>query len=362
MARTPKAAKGLQADLIARATGKNQEPEWNMLTAPSRVQLSRAFSAYSLNTKKYKLDDYKSFAIAWAKKNRPDLLETMEQVKPYRFMTFGPLMRMHTRGMIWDEKVKAKIDEFLTNLASFINAPDDELDELDEDGNLIDAAPKPKAPKRPKLNPNMQGFDDTLDSVLEKWNPANGIGFEVDPMHDVADVIARAQDALDNFKVEGEQQYPLHMKVWFKAVIDKLSGIQKIVKVRKPRMTRVRKVNPLKMTAKVKYLRNDSELKIDSKSPVDLVGKTKVYIYDTKYKKLTKLTCAEASGFVIKGTTIQNFDPDKSSVAFLRKPKNELNTGMGIRELDRVMNSTKSKRQVEPKGRLNEYTLILSIS
>lgn len=358
MARMKRAARGLQADLIASATGKNKEPEFSAIAPPTKVELARALSFYSAS-KTYKPEDYKTMALSWVKKNRPELVDIVQSAKPYRFQTFGPLMRMNARGMVFDPRVEQQVNDFLASLT----VVRDDTEELDEEGNLIvDKAPAVKKPRKAKVNPNMQAFDDELDNVMVKWNPKDGVGFEIDPSHEVAPLIARCEDMLDTFKEEGVQQYPLHMKLWLKAVISKLSTVQKIVKVRKPRKQRVRKVNPLKMTAKVKYLKSDPELKIDSKSPVDIIGKSKVYIYDTKYKKISKLVCAEASGFIIKGTTIMNFDPDKSAVTFIRKPQTELRSGMGIRELDRVMNSSKSKRKPEPKGRLNENTLILNIS
>ena len=353
MPRTKRVATGLKADLIASATGKGKEPEWNMLVPPSRLELSKALSWYGGG--KFKPDQFKEFAMGWAVKNRPDLVELFEAARPFKFRTFGTLMRMHTRGMQWDEKIHAQVSEFIKSLSA---APQVD-DELDEDGNLILTETKSK-PKRKRVNPNLQAFDDELDEIMKSWNPKTGINFKVDTAHDVAPIIKRCNDMLDHFKEEGIQQYPLHMKVWLKAVVEKLSGIQKIVTTRTPRKARTRKINPVKMTQKVKYLKNDPTLKIDSRSPVDMVGKQKIYIYDTKYKKLTKLVCANASGFVIKGTTVQNFDPEKSAVAFIKKPQAELKALMGVRELDRVMNSTKSKRTAEPKGRINEFCLILN--
>lgn len=354
MARTKRVATGLKADLIASATGKGKEPEWSGLVPPTKVQLIRGLNFYNA-AKSYKLDDYKTFALAWAKKNRPDKVEAIEAAKPYKFVTYGPLMRMNARGMIFEDSVSARIEDFINSLQ--VDAPEDE--ELDEDGNLIIAPPVKKV-RKSKANAIAQSFDDALDDAMS--NPKAAVAFEVDPSHDPAPVIARCTEALENFTVEGVQQYPKHMKKWFKAALEKLSAVQHVAKVRKPRVVRKRKINPSKMTAKVKYLKSDPALKIDSKMPVDIIGKTKLYLYDTKYKKLTKLVCAQAAGFVIKGTTVMNFDEKKSSVAFIRKPEAELKSGMGIRELDRAMSNTKSKRHADPKGRINEHTLIINFS
>ena len=358
MARTKRVATGLQADIIASATGKGKEPEWNQLVPPTRLQLITALNFYKRKDA-YKQDHFKEFAVAWARKNRPEVVALFEAAKPKKFTSLGPIMRMATRGMLWADSTLAFVNAEIEKLAG-----PDKGEELDDDGNLIlDEPAKPKKKSKPKINANEQAFDDALDLVHDKWNPSLGVMFEIDAAQDVDGVIARANEMLEHFKVENIQQYPLHMKPWLKAVIEKLSSIQKTVKAKPARKQRTRKINPLKMIQKVKYLKRDDALGIDSQGPVVMVGKQKIYLYDTKYKKLTKLVCANASGFVIKGTTVMNFDPEKSSVAFIKKPAAELKSNdLGIRALDRVMNSSKSKRVAEPKGRINEFTLILTVS
>lgn len=349
MARTKRVAKGLKADLIARATGKGKEPEINTLVPLTNLELTKALNSYS--GEQYTHDDYKKWGVAWIMQNRPDLTQAAADSKSHSYVSYGPIFRMLSRGMVPSDSIKQHVERFLSDL--MVSANDDVEEE------------EKKAPvrRRPRLNAIMQAFDNELDQVLlNGWKSKDGITFEIDPNHDPAPVIARCQEALDHFTVDGEQQYPPHMKKWFKAVIEKLSGIQKITRVRKTTKRRARKVNPGKMVAKVKFLRKWEEGNIESRSPVDMVGKQKVYLYDTKYKRMTRLVCGEASGFVIKGTTIQNFDPDKSKVAFLRGPEKLLTQGMGIRALDQVMNSTKSKRQQEPKGRINEHTIIMNVS
>lgn len=345
-ARKKKEATGLQADLIQSATGKGKEPSWDILVPPGKTELARALSFY--NTKSYKPEDHKKWALVWLAQHHPDLVAAAEEAPAYRFHTIGALMRMQARGMIWDDRVKGHVDVFLRGIKSIKkDVPEDDEVEV-------------KKVKKPKVNAISQSFDDALDDAIN--DPKAVVSFEIDPSHDTSEVIARCEDALDHFTVEGVKQYPAHMKKWFKAVIEKLAGIKKIVKVRKPRKVRVKKINPLKMTAKVKYQKECKELKIVSRSPVDIIGKNKVYLYDTKYKRLSKIVCADASGFIMKGTTIMNIDTEKSNVTFLRKPQDHMKAGMGIRELDRVFSTSKSKRSPEAKGRLAETTLIMNVS
>lgn len=345
MARTKKTT-GLKADLIASATGKGKEPVWGgKFAPPTQTELSRALSHY--NSDLYKTDQYKAWAIEYLRTAHPHLVERAMMQPAWYFSTFGKLARCVARGMQTDSYIIGKLTAYANAIPEIAVKSDDD-EETD--------SKKARKPRKSRENAIYRAFDDALDSVLA-GNDANA-QFEIDALHDPAPVIAYCEEQLAAIKDE-PGIYPKHMKAWFKNVIERLSKVKKVAKVRKPR---VRKVNPIKMAAKVKYLKTDAALKIDSLNPTEIVGAKKVYLYDTKYKRITKLISGTAAGFTIKGTTVQGFDVEKSSVTFFKKPEIELPKTRGIRELDRAMTMTKSKRNPEATGRINENTLILAVS
>lgn len=341
MARAVKKTTGLKADIIASATGKGKEPVWtDKFAPPGKIELSRALSHY--NSDLYKHDHYKAWALEYIREHHPHLVARANAQPAWYFQTFGALARMVARGMQTDSYINGKLEYFANRIPELVVAEDDDN--------------APKKPKKPRENAVMRAFDDALDEVLLSGD-ANYV-FDFNASADPSPVIAYCQDQLAVIK-EDSSQYPKHMKTWFKSIIDRLEKVKKAPKVRKPR---VRKINPGKMVAKVKYLKHDAVLKLDSADPIQLVGAKKVYLYDTKYKRMTKLVCAVGSGFTVKGTTLQDFDAEKSTVTFFKKPERDIKKGMGIRELDAAMKASNSKRNPPATGRINENTIIMNVS
>jgi hypothetical protein len=115
-----------------------------------------------------------------------------------------------------------------------------------------------------------------------------------------------------------------------------------------------------KQVSKVKYKKEDTEYKIVSVPPAQLVGKAIVYVFNCKTRKLTEYVTEDPKGFTIKGTTIQNFDPEKSRSLTLRKPMEQLPELMKTTPAKRIklLDAIKTKPSV-PNGRLNDDTVIL---
>ena len=127
---------------------------------------------------------------------------------------------------------------------------------------------------------------------------------------------------------------------------------------RKPR--KIKPKSPLKLVTKVKYKVSDTALKINSVPPQDIIGARSVWLYNIKYKNLTRLT--SASGLSVKGTSIINYDTGTSVCKRLRKPeivlKKVVETGkIGLRTL---LDGIHTKSGI-PNGRLNNDTLILRV-
>lgn len=332
--------KGLQADLIAAATGKHSEPEWNILTPPSKLELAKALNFYNYNfDEKVK----KKWTLTWLKKHRPELYAQADKAPMYMFGTFAVFMRMESRGLILDDKYKAQMIEWAESLGP--RKSDDDEDEK----------PKPVKIKKVRLDVNMQALDDILDAVLrgEELVP------EFDSSKPFTVVVKYCEDQLELIR-EDNQQYPKHMKKFFKTILERANSVAQIVKTRKV-VRKPRKVDPLKMTAKVKYAKRYEELKIDGLKPSDVVGKKKLYLFDTKYRRFFKIMATDA-GFVFTGTTLANIDLAKSSSKTVRKPEEVLKPGMGIRELDRIYGLIKGKEFELTGVRMNENILIVNQS
>jgi hypothetical protein len=59
-------------------------------------------------------------------------------------------------------------------------------------------------------------------------------------------------------------------------------------------------------------------------NPVEIIGASELWVYNSKTRKLGKYVAAAYQTLNVKGTTIINFDVDKSVCKTLRKPSEQL--------------------------------------
>lgn len=127
---------------------------------------------------------------------------------------------------------------------------------------------------------------------------------------------------------------------------------------RKPREKKVRL--PSVQVKGLKYKNKDDELGIESVSATEIVGAMQVWCFNTKTRKLTLYKTDSASGIQVKGTSLQNYDPDMSLQKTLRKPAEQLKQllSAGKIHLRKYMDTIKAASQ-KPSGRINADTLIV---
>ena len=127
---------------------------------------------------------------------------------------------------------------------------------------------------------------------------------------------------------------------------------------RKPRIKKAK--SPLQQTSKLKFKKEDSELKIKSISPTELVGASQVWVYNTKYKKLSVYRTDSASGIQVKGSTLQNYDPDMCEQKALRKPEVTIPAVLTSGKVQlRKLFTDLSTKESKVNGRINEECVLL---
>lgn len=115
-----------------------------------------------------------------------------------------------------------------------------------------------------------------------------------------------------------------------------------------------------KQTKKIKYKIEDDKYKIRSLSPTEIVNVNQIWIFNTKTRKLGVLTALDGKVLTMTGTTIVDFDPEKSFYKTLRKPDDVLpkvksETKPNLKKLMDGINSTRSTIS----GRINMDILLL---
>ena len=162
-------------------------------------------------------------------------------------------------------------------------------------------------------------------------------------------------DTYGSLNVENTREF-------LKTLLNFCSEKTRIADAHKSVHVRKRKINPIKMVSKLKYLKECADPKLTSILPSKIIGAEKLVVYNAKYRVVTVYESMSEAGFLVKGTTLLNFDEKLSKSKKLRKPEEFFKaiSGKGIRV---VWNTFKGINSVEktPTGRINDETVLVSV-
>jgi hypothetical protein len=129
---------------------------------------------------------------------------------------------------------------------------------------------------------------------------------------------------------------------------------------RAPRKTKA--VSKDKLIAKLKFMKSNEPLKLVSINPVDIIGASELWVFNTKTRKLGKYVASEFNTLNVKGTTITNFDEFKSIQKTIRKPEEKLKEfkAAGKVQLRKFLDDVNAT-DTRMNGRINEETVLLKV-
>ena len=141
--------------------------------------------------------------------------------------------------------------------------------------------------------------------------------------------------------------------------LEKIKGAAKAN--RKPRKKKAKTAD--KQIKDLKYLNKDNEHRLTSIPPERVPGSIRLYTFNAKTRVLTEYVTLAKSGFTIKGTTIQNHDPESSRSVKLRKPDEFLSTVLNKtpRQVDKEWGKLTTKTSTGVSGRINSDTVLLKV-
>ena len=176
------------------------------------------------------------------------------------------------------------------------------------------------------------------------------------------------QSALTGEDSDLKEAYSFMGKVKLKKVIEFIANIvgscDNMAMISKTmRKPRVKKPQPPgKLVAKMKFLRDFPELNMKSVDPTKIIGSTQVWVYNTRLRRLFKYEALDGMEFSVKGTTLQNWNPEKSGSKIMRKPEVQLKDvgGMTKRPLNNMFNEVKATMG-KATGRLNDDSIIVGV-
>jgi hypothetical protein len=353
---------------VERVTKQRVDNEPKLATESYDRDLMVALNYYNEN---HDNKEKKKWAINYVATFDPKITSELEKVDDFYFRSYGTLARLVSREQILSDahmmrmnellaeiksKIPKKVDQPKVVSAQVVTIQDRILEKAREvAGDIegeIDEFIEAGCPKDYKLKTPIKGFGAPIVKYLSTaWVPMK---------KELEQVIEGDDDQL----VEG---YSHFKKVELKRLLAFIESIiqecqQRVVTAKAQRKPRSRKAKPAGVVAaKVKYMTEFAEFGLKSEHASKLVNADEVWVYNTKYRRLTVYKPADGGLLTVKGTTMVNFDITTSISKTLRKPEAIKDfASMGKRALNSAFKQLTTK-PAQPNGRINEECIILKV-
>lgn len=329
---------------------KNDEPAaLGSNFVPDRANVAHALYWYHENSEVPKLRD----AIeAYAEKKYPNALGTIKSLKDNQItMTMCAIARMYMGGVVLPPDVVWYLDARLEDLIHT---------QVVAEYQGKDAKPSPE-------NVVVAEFDSLLDDFYRscyKLTPPDFYKYLTDieaNRTQVRTAITYYSDLLseiptyDNLAKKQIKAYTEFVGAIIRDCETYIKNSRKETKLRKPRKKKLKTAEQL--ASKVRFKASDPELRLTSLPPSQIIGAQSVWLFNAKTRRITYLEAAEK--LTVKGTTVIEFNPDKSFTKVIRKPE----------ALADLINTTKAKmlrdiqalktKATPANGRISADVLIL---
>lgn len=326
----------------------------------------------------YNQKDTKKYVEDWAERSG---VFTKDEIKAFKRapdrsipMTACSLIMAHKAGM----PLKEQHVEFLKKcITSAITDVEPDSDEVTTKPPAVEYRPTIQDRLAEKTADNIGEIEGMFDEIVKNTKPnfkpydflsANKVPQAQLPKYrEVFEQrkieLEAAQNKLDPQLVEGYKHYKAadfkRIIAWLDLVLLALDEYRQVKQATKK--ARVKKApTKEKLTAKIKYAKDFKELKLVSINPAEIIGATELWIYNTKSRKLGKYVAAAHSQLSVKGTSIINFDSDKSVCKTLRKPEEKLKEfGKAGKILLRKFLEEIKATETKLNGRINTEIVLL---
>ena len=330
--------------------------------------LGRALGYYSSN---YGSKEQKLYAIAYFTKANLRVAKQLKKLPDFKFQTFGSLCRLMSNGQMELNQLTQyslfftnKLKELLEEAAKIEEVSPAKVDVATI--SIQDRIHELACTFAAEIDVEIDAFctnkksDFSTKSFLASNSVSAPVAKRIAEFY--AETSAELHEALEGECEQLKEGYSHFSKKELKKFAEFVDGIisdctQQVQSAKATRVVRKRAVTPQKLVSKIKYMREFAELKLKSCNPVDIIGSSELWVYNTKYRKL-QVYKAESS-LTVKGTTILGFDIKQSKSLTLRKPEEFFKgLSMGKRALNGAIKNITTKPTV-PNGRVNEECILL---
>ncbi len=332
----------------------------------------------ALNWYNYHSDvkESKKYTIQYLKDNKfsSEDISLFEKVPEEKFLNLGFVCRIKSRGANLPKNNLKWIDEFIQRLKKEVESQ--EKKKFIEPKLTISIQDRTLEKSKEYLGEIESIVDECFlvrdFDAVEPYEAMQSMGmksihasyvakFYADKISHLEEVIKGSDPQLvegySNFTKKELKEYLSYIKKII-ADAEKLSHNTKLT--RKPRKKKVKPAD--KVVSKLIYKKEDSEYKIASVDPTDIVGCSQLWVFNTKTRKLGVYNAIDDDGLTVKGTTIQNFNEQTSIHKTIRKPEVTLPELLksGKVSLRKFLSNINSVEQ-NLTGRTNSDTILVRI-
>jgi hypothetical protein len=336
---------------------------------------SLRYYAYHYSTK-----DLKKNVVSWMQDNgyeKADIDTFIKSPTGHLGITACSLATAHKRGMPLKEDAIKFIKERIEYVSEIVDT--DDYDEVVEQKVTAPAQVKTIQDRlQEKTDANLAHFDGLVDELVG-GNKVDPKAFEYFKANNVPQAqlskyaewaetyVAELKEAQAGRDEDLTESYKHYKAADFKrmyAFFDKFDqAIDQYRQVKKQtKKARVKRApNKEKAVSKMKYLKEDNNLKLASINPVDIIGAQELWVYNVKTRKMFKYVADDILGPLnVKGTTVLGFNPAKSIGKTVRKPEQVLSEFMkaGKVQLRKFLDDIKAV-SIPANGRINKDILLL---
>ena len=361
-----------------------EEPEW--VDGMTKDECKRKFGS-ALNFYNYYLnrDDYIPIIQEYMVRNHYDAKD-ISAIKHMpktigSIITTGKLARMYNRGMPdWNKDYKEQLKNGIHSVLSVCH---------EMKRRKKSEAKKDDRPKKPNVHEIVKEkvrtkvlceLEEMLDDWTENTKPqvkkfpiAMVLRGENIPVSATGDVKAWLTKQRNEYKEAFDKTCPQMVEGYSylgkPALRNRIKALDELLNelvlyksskaaARKPRVKKPQ--SAIKQVQRLKYLTEHKDYAIQSCDPTRIIGATKLFVFNVKYRRLTTFYANGPSGFTVKGTTIKDFNEDLSYAITLRKPEDYLPTiaAKTEKQIEKALKLIKTKRK-SANGRINQDTILI---
>jgi len=337
------------------------------------TSLSRALGYYSVNTG---AKEQKLFTIEFFSKKEPKIAKQLKKLPDHRFSTFGSLCRLMSN----EQTTIKQLTEFSPFFASRLKEMLEDAKKIQEQVEVVKPVTNVISIQE-RMEEKAHDLAGEIDGAIDEFILTKGKGTQFSAKNyllsnEVAAPIAKRigefyvgqleeiREAIQGNDEQLNEGYSFLNKRELKKFAELLESIindcnQQVQTAKANRAPRKRKPQPpSKIVSKMKFMKDFAEFNLKSIKPETIVGSSEVWVYNTKYRKVTVYKAIN-DVLTVKGTTLIGFDIKESQTMMLRKPA-EFFKGLtiGKRPLNAAFKKLTTKPST-PNGRINEECIIL---